>query len=306
MNDFQKILKNPYRIFASLASKGKLIWMKDSLAIKLIYRGEMNRPLNLKNPETFNEKLQWLKLYDRNPIYTELVDKHAVRKYIKEWIGEEYLIPEINVWDRLEDVDFELLPNEFVMKCTHDSGSAFVCRDKRYIDKNAIINKLAVRMVRSQYWSGMEWPYKNVKPRIIAEQFMSDGSLMGLRDYKFYCFNGEAQFLYISEGLENHETAFISFFDLQGKMLPFHRSDYRVFRSEPKMPSKFSEMITIVDKCAKKIGATFVRVDLYQINNKIYFSEFTFTPVGGYMKFVPEMYDKKIGDLLRLSNKEMA
>lgn len=301
MNDrVKRILKNPYRIFASMASKGRGTWVDDKLAIKWIYRGQMGKKLNLKSPKTFNEKMQWLKIYDRNPLYTDLVDKHKVRKYITDWIGSDYLISELGVWDNFNDIDFDKLPDKFVIKCTHDSGSAVVCRDKKTLDLNEIKLWLEKRLSRSHYWSGLEWPYKDVKPRIIIEQFMTDSNNFGLTDYKFYCFNGKPKFLYISSGLENHNTAYISFFDLNGDKMPFGRKDYQDFPGKMEMPQNFERMKELAEILAKKINNSFVRVDLYEINNQIYFSEFTFTPCGGYMPFEPEEYDLEIGKLLIL------
>lgn len=304
IKSIKKYINNPYKVFPLLAAKGCLTWMSDDLAAKLIYRGWMNTHLNLEKPETFNEKLQWLKIYDRNPLYTKLVDKYQVRDYIKQWLGDEYLIPLLGIWETPEEIDFQLLPDAFVLKCTHDSGSAIVCRNKSELNISVACKNLKKRISKSHYWAGLEWPYKNVRPRIIAEDLLSDGNEKGLTDYKFFCFNGIPKFLYISSGLENHETAYISYYDFQGNKMPFRRSDYCGFPTMPEMPSKLNEMIQIAEKCAKKIGVAFVRVDLYQINERIYFSEFTFTPGGGYTPFVPNEYDKKIGEMLHLPIEE--
>ncbi|MGN0354886.1 MAG: ATP-grasp fold amidoligase family protein [Muricoprocola sp.] len=304
MKNIIKYIKNPYRVFASLSSKGKLLWMDEKVAVPLIYHGKVGEKLDLHNPVTFNEKLQWLKVYDHNPLYTKLVDKHEVRKYVEQWLGKEYLIPEIGIWESPEEIDFSILPSQFVIKCTHDSGSTIVCRNKDNLNKEDVIAQLNQRMRKSHYWIGREWPYKNVKPRIIAEKFMGVEQESRLTDYKFYCFNGEPKFLYISIGLENHETAQISFFDLNGKLMPFARADFRRLEIELEMPSKFKEMIEIARKCAKQVASDFLRVDLYQINGQIYFSEFTFTPCSGYMEFVPKEYDRIIGDMLKLNKKE--
>lgn len=300
----KRILKNPCRLFASLASKGKVSWVNDKLAVRWIYQGQMGKKLDLKSPQTFNEKMQWLKIYDRNPLYTELVDKHAVRKYITEWIGEEYLIPEFGVWDCFDQIDFDALPQQFVLKCTHDSGSAIVCRDKSKLDIAQTKERIEKRMKRSHYWAGLEWPYKDVPHRINAEMYMDEGRGVGLTDYKFFCFNGEPKFIYISSGLEDHNNAYISFFDLDGNRMPFRRSDYRDFPGNVAMPKHFEKMKEIAGLLAKKIGNCFVRVDLYEIHDQIYFSEFTFTPCGGYMPFEPEEYDLKMGEMLNLPIKK--
>lgn len=297
----KQILNLPYRFFASQCSKGRFLWVNDKLALKWMYRGIMGTPLDIDHPVTFNEKMQWLKLYDRDPLYIELVDKHEVRKHIKNLLGEDFLIPEIALYNTPQEINFDALPDQFVLKCTHDSGSAVVCRDKATFDVPATVKWLESRMKRSHYWGGHEWPYKNVKPRIIIEAFMDSGKPEGLTDYKFYCFNGQPKFMYISSGLEHHDTGTISFFDLQGKFLPFGRADYKGFPQEPQMPEELNDMITIAEKCAKYAKSPFVRVDMYVIKGQIYFSELTFTPCGGYMPFSPAEYDKITGDYLKLS-----
>lgn len=300
----KKFLLNPFIVFSFLASKGKLLFISEKLMVKLIYRGQMGKKLNLKNPKTFNEKMQWLKVYDHNPLYTKLVDKHEVREFVRTIIGEKYLIPELKLWDSPKEINLEELPNKFVIKCTHDSGSVLVIRNKDKIEQDSLIKHFLKRTKRSHYWAGREWPYKNVKPRIIVEQYLETDGEGGLKDYKFYCFNGVPMFLYVSSGLDNHETAKISFFDLDGNRMPFGRSDYNPIDYKIEMPSKFEEMKKIASVCASEIGADFVRVDLFEVNNRVFFSEFTFTPCGGYMPFSPEDYDEIIGELLKLTKKD--
>ena len=168
------ILKNPYKIFQSLGYHNLLNWIPDDKYLKLIWKGEFGTKLNLDNPQTFNEKLQWLKLYNRRPEYTQMVDKYRVRDYIKEKIGEEYLIPLLGVWNKAEDIDFDALPDQFVLKCNHDSGSIIICKDKSVFDKNMAIQQLNKHLRIGTYWPLREWPYKNVKPCIIAEKYMED------------------------------------------------------------------------------------------------------------------------------------
>lgn len=294
--------RNILLILARMIGMGKMKCLKDETAVRILFRAYIGKELDLKNPKTFNEKMQWIKLYDRKDLYSELVDKHEVRKYIKTWIGEEYLVPELGLYDCFEDIDFQVLPDKFVLKCTHDSGSTIVCRDKKSLDILKAGVQITKRMSRSHYWGGYEWPYKNVKPRIIIEQYLDDGNAKGLTDYKFYCFNGEPKFLYISSGLEDHSTAYISFFDLEGKKMEFRRNDYAGFPEDkmPIMPPKFGEMIQISGILAKKAGGDFVRIDLYEVDDHIFFSEFTFTPSAGYMVFDPEEYDLILGEMLTL------
>lgn len=279
-------------------------WMPDPWFIKLWYRKNMGYFPNLKNPKTFNEKIQWLKLNDRNPLYTSLADKYSVRNYIAKTIGEEYLIELFSVWDSADDIDFDVLPTEFVLKCTHDSGSVIVCRDKEKLDKAAAVEKLKKSYNHNSYDFAKEWPYKDIKPRIIAEKLLRQTECpeKGIIDYKFFCFNGKSRFIYISQGLENHATANISFYDLDGKPMPFHRSDYKPFDEAP-IPTQMKKMSELADVIATDVGCDFLRVDFYEIDGHIYFSEITFFPCSGVMPIVPSEWDKKIGDMIVLKEK---
>ena len=275
--------------------------LPDKMYIKLKFFSRMGKFPDLKKPKTFNEKLQWLKLYDRKPIYTTMVDKYDVKKYVADIIGEEYIIPTLGVWDRFDDIDFEKLPNQFVLKCTHDSGGLVICRDKSEFDRDAAKRKVEKYLKTNYYFLGREWPYKNVKPRIIAEKYMDDG-VGGLRDYKFFCFNNEPQFIYISQGMEDHSTAKISFYDLNGEEMPFKRSDYRSFESTPDMPATLSEMIEYSHKLADKINCPFVRIDFYCVEGKTYFGEITFSPCSGMMPFEPSAWDEILGEKINLKS----
>lgn len=289
------------KVFLRLARKKKLNWMSDEKYLKRLYHARTGKKLDLKSPRTFNEKQQWLKLYDRDPEYVTLVDKYEVKKYVAAKLGEEHVIPNLGVWERFDDIDFDALPEQFVLKCTHDSGGLVVCRDKEKLDRAAAKEKIEKSLGRNYYWSGREWCYKDVKPRIIAEKYMSDSgaeSGEGLTDYKFYCFNGEPRFLYISKGLEHHPTARISFLTLDWQFAPYERRDYKPFEELPPKPSRFDEMTEMCRKLAK--GKRFVRIDLYQIEEEVYFSEITFYPCGGFIPFKDPKHDEEIGDMLRL------
>lgn len=255
---------------------------------------------NLDSPQTFNEKIQWLKLHDRNPKYTQMVDKYEVKKYISDKIGEDYIVPTLGVYDTFDEIDFEELPQQFVLKCTHDSGSIVTCRDKDIFDIKEAKNKLENRLKKNFYWIGREWPYKNVKPKIIAETMLMEQSVgEGIIDYKFYCFNGKPKYLYISAGLEDHATAHISFYNLDLTEAAFQRTDYRQFDTMPRVPQRYGEMIEIAEILSQKIP--FVRIDLYEIDGAVYFSEFTFSPCGGMMPFNLKEYDEIIGTYIELS-----
>lgn len=295
----KKYLFHPKEALKAACAKGYFDFLSDRTHLKLIYLLRMGKALNLKNPQTFNEKLQWLKLYDRRPEYTTMVDKYEAKKYVAERIGEEYIIPTLGVWDKFEDIDFSLLPNQFVMKCTHDSGGLVIVRDKSKMDIEAARKKINTSLKKNYFWGGREWPYKNVKPRIIAEQYLENSST-GLRDYKFFNFNGEPQFTYVSEGLEDHSTAKISFYDFDGKEMEFHRTDYTQFDSPPEFPSNMDEMKRLSAELAQIIHCPFVRTDFYSVDNKVFFSEITFSPCSGMIPFEPAEWDKKLGEWIKL------
>ena len=260
--------------FTGLGRREFLNWMPDKMYIAMLYRIKTGEKLDLICPLGFNQKMQWLKLYDRNPLYTMLADKEAVKKYISKVLGSEYVIPTLATWQKAEDIKLDTLPDQFVLKCNHDSGSVIICRDKANFNLDSAIKKLAHSLKHTGYWYGREWPYKDINPCIIAEQYIEDSSdNQGLTDYKFFCFNGEPRMLYVSVGLENHSTAQISFYDMMGKEMPFHRSDYKQIKNELVLPDNFDKMVKIAGKLAGEIGNPFVRVDLYPVNEKIYFSE---------------------------------
>lgn len=290
--------------------KYSLRFIPDKLYLQIYYFVKFKKFCNFKNPQTFNEKLQWIKLYDRRPEYTKMVDKFRAKMYVAKIIGKKYIIPTLGVWDKFEDIDFHSLPEQFVLKCTHDSNGTVVCRDKKTFNKKAAREQINQSLQFNYYYVGREWPYKNVKPRIIAEAFMSDDPTVneknrescsndGLTDYKFYCFDGEPKFLYISSGLEDHTTARISFLTLDWKFAPYQRTDYKPYETLPKRPEMFDEMIEISKKLSS--GHRFLRVDLYQINGQVYFSELTFTPSSGLMRFKNPNHDREIGDMMKLS-----
>lgn len=275
-----------------------LRFLNDEHYLKIKYKIEMGKKLNLNNPKTFNEKLQWLKLNDRKDIYTTMVDKYEAKKYVSNIIGKEYIIPTLGIYDKFDDIDFEKLPNQFVIKCTHDSGGSIICKDKSKFNKEQAKNKINKCLKKNFYNNFREWPYKNVKPRIIIEKYMATEEQRELIDYKFFCFNGEPKFIYVSEGLSNHKTAKISFADMNYKKTDFYRKDYQQFEELPLKPINFEKMKELASKLSRNI--TFIRVDFYEIEGKIYFGELTFFPNAGFIPFCPERYDKILGDMLIL------
>ncbi len=292
------IKKLPYKIIFSLGMHGKFRFLSDETYLNLMYYCVFGRKLNLNNPQTFNEKIQWLKLYNHNPLYTKLVDKYEVKSYVSSLIGEEHVIPTLGVWNSFDEIDFNTLPEKFVLKCTHDSGGLVICRDKSKLNYRVVKKKIEHSLKQNYYWIGREWPYKDVKPRIIAEQYMENINESSLIDYKFYCFNGIPKFLYVSQGLEDHRTARISFLTLEWKFAPYQRSDYCSFDEVPAMPVKFDGMIDVCKILSRKMQ--FLRVDLYEINGKIYFSELTFSPSSGFMPLKRKEHDIELGKMLDL------
>lgn len=286
------LLKKLYIIFTNICSI-----LPDEIYLKIIFKIRTGKSLNLKNPITFNEKIQWLKLHNRDESYSIMVDKYNVRKYIANKIGKEYLIPIIGVYNNANDINIDLLPDKFVIKCTHDSGSVILCQNKQDFTPT-VRKKINKALKRKYYYASREYPYKNVKPRIIVEKMMYDHENKGLIDFKFYCFHGEPKFLYVSGGLDNHTSACISFYNLDLTEAPFQRKDYKHFERIPQIPINYEKMIEIAKILSEDIP--FVRIDLYEINGKIYFSEITFSPCGGMMPFEPAEYDTILGRYINL------
>ena len=272
--------------------------LSDKAYLKFTYRVKFGRRLDLDDPKTYNEKLQWLKLFNRKPDYTTMVDKYAVKDYVAEKIGEKYIIPTLGVWDSFEDIDFDKLPDQFVLKCTHDSGGLAICRDKSSFDKNAAKEKIEKSLKYNYYKKGgREWPYKDVPRRIIAEQYMEDEKTQELRDYKFFCFDGEVKALFIaSERYSNEETKF-DFFDADFNHLPFTNGHPNA-KVLPEKPVCFEEMKELAAKLS--VGIPQARIDFYEVNGKVYFGEITFFHWGGMKPFDPEEWDYKFGEWIKL------
>lgn len=268
--------------------------LPDSLYLKYIYKKLMNRSLDLKNPKTFNEKLQWLKINNRNPEYTTIVDKYAVKKYIADKIGSEYIIPTLGVWDNFDDIDFDALPNQFVLKCTHDSGGLVVCQDKLKLDMDAARKKIETSLSKNFYYMGREWPYKNVPHRIIAEQYMSDD----LRDYKLFCFNGVPRMTLVCSERFTKDGLKEDFYDEVWNHLQVQRPEHDNAVLPIERPKQYKLMKELAAKLSEKMS--FARIDFYEINERIYFGEITFFPASGFESFKPEEWDLKLGEWVEL------
>lgn len=273
-------------------------FVPDEQYLKIIYRIRMGKRLDLQNPKSFNEKLQWLKLNNRKPCFITMVDKYEAKEYASSIIGEEFIIPTLGVWDSFDEINFDELPNQFVLKCTHDSGGLVICKDKKTLNKAHAKRKIEQSLKCNFYYVGREWPYKDVKPRIIAEQYMEEAGSSELKDYKLYCFNGEPKFLYLSEGLSNHNEAKISFVNLDWTLAKYKRNDYKAFDTLPKKPVNLDKMILAASKLSE--GIPFLRVDFYEINGKMFFGELTFFPGSGFTPFASEEDDIEIGTLLTI------
>lgn len=273
----------------------------DKVYLKKRYKEELGEKLNLRNPHTFNEKLQWLKLYDRNPLYTQLVDKFRIRGYITDKLGEEYLIPLLWVGDDPNDIDFDALPDQFVLKCNHNSGKGMcICRDKSTLDYAVVRSELSRGLQEDFYLTSREWPYKNVPRKIICEQYMTDGSSTeGLTDYKFFCFNGVAKIMYISNDCCKEPRT--DFFDMSFNHLPIRMKDPPA-DVVPQRPEQFEEMRRMAEILSE--GIPHVRVDFYLIDGKIYIGEMTFYHSAGFAKISPKEWDYTLGSWIKLPDKK--
>lgn len=271
----------------------------DKKYLEFRYFLTFHKILNLNMPVTYNEKLQWMKLYDRNPLYTKLVDKYEVKKILeKKYKGNIQLVPTLGVWNSFDEIDFDKLPQKFVLKCTHDSGSILICKDKKTFDYNTARKHFNKCIKHSGYIGGREWAYKNVKPRILAEELLQEPNNEGIKDYKFFCFNGKVKALFIAtdRGIKGKDVKF-DFFDENFCHLPLKHGHENAIIT-PKKPSNFESMKSEAEILSK--GLRHVRIDFYDINNKIYFGEFTFYHHSGFVPFDPEIWDEKFGAWLDL------
>lgn len=270
----------------------------DETFLKWKYYTVFHRFPNLKNPQTYNEKLQWLKLHDRHPEYGQMVDKAEAKKYVSQIIGEQYIIPTLGIYETFSDINFNKLPNQFVIKCTHDSGGVVICKDKHSFDIEKARKKIEYGLGKTNFWGTREYPYKYVHPRIIIEQYMEDESGYELKDYKIHCFNGEPQFILVASGRHQDDIRF-NFYDLDWNLMPFEKSHKRM-DSEITIPrpKNLGEMISLARKLSSNIPH--LRVDFYDVRDTIYFGELTFFPASGMGKFNPEEWDYKVGKLLTL------
>ena len=294
-------IDNPKLILLGLLKKTARLY-PDKFYIKAYYRLVMGSKLNLKEPKTFNEKLQWLKLYDRNPEYIQMVDKIAVKKYVANIIGEEYIIPTLGIWDKFEDIDFDKLPNQFVLKTNHSGGSSgiVICKDKKTLDIEAARKKLNKSLRTNYFYKTREWPYKEIKPRILAETYLEDESKSELKDYKFFCFNGEPKIIQVDfHRFEDHTR---NIYDIDWKLLDLKiklKNDPNFIINKPVQLNKMLEFASLLSK-----NIPHVRVDFYYANGKIFFGELTFYHGSGTENFIPNSWNYKLGHWIGLPQVE--
>ncbi len=302
---FQIIKSNPKQLVISGITKIMAMpilrdLLSSKMCIRIRYRLKLGKKLNLENPRTFNEKLQWLKLYDKNPLYIQLADKYEVRQYVKEKIGEQYLVPLIGIYKDENEIPFDNLPEQYVLKCTHDSGTVIIMNEQNNITTDEMKLILRRSLKRNFYYLGREWPYKNILPRIICESVIQTVDNCPPRDYKIFCFDGEPKFAFVASD-RGRGTKF-DFFDLAWNKYPFTQhypnSNYDI----PK-PKQWDEMLFLAGKLSK--GIPHVRVDFYiDVNEKILFGELTFSHFSGMEKFEPEEYDEYFGRFITLPGRE--
>ena len=299
-NKVKLIKDNPKLLFLTLGHRGFFNWMRDEQYLRIAFKIRMGRDLVLDNPETYSDKLQWIKLYDRRPYYTTLVDKYEVKKIVAQKIGNEYIIPTLGVWNHFDEIDFEELPDQFVLKCTHDSGGLVICKEKKLLKKKESKRKIESCLKHNFYWGQREWPYKNVTPRIIAEPYLEDTKTHELRDYKFFTFDGEVKALFIATERSGKEETKFDFFDANGNLLPFTNGHPHA-EVTPDLPICFEKMKQLASVLGKNIPQ--VRVDFYEVNGRVYFGELTFFHWSGMVPYEPEEWDYTFGSWITLPEK---
>lgn len=300
LSKITKVINNPKLLIVYLGSKGYFKKIPDRKYLEILHEVRMGETLDFKNPQSFNQKLQWLKLYDRRPEYKNMTDKYEVRKFVATKIGEEYLIPLLGVWDNYEDINFEDLPVKFALKCTHDSGSTIICDKNKGINHKKLKRFFQKKLEFDYYWGSREWNYKDIAPRIIAEKFMVDESGTELKDYKIFTFNGVAKIIQVDIGrFTKHErNIYTTNWDLLDVTVKVPSNPNLIIEK----PKKLDEMIDLAEKLSE--GIPHVRVDLYTTGDSIFFGELTFHHAGGQEKFEPKSFELEMGSWLVLQDND--
>ncbi len=285
------------RVLFRLARNGWLNWLPDETILKIMYKSRLHRKPDFVHPKTYNEKMQWLKLHDRKPIHTRMVDKIEAKGFIADVVGEQYTIPTLGVWDRAEDIDFDSLPDRFVLKCNHDSHSVIVCKDKSALDRKQTVFFLSKHLKQNGYWFGREWPYKNVRPRILAEEYLEDET-GELTDYKIHCYNGNPKIIQVITDRFSPDGMINNHYTLDWEQLDMVRGHFTSIKKAVPKPPEMDEMLQLAEQLAK--DTYFLRTDFYIVNHRIYCGELTFFPASGFNPFTPDKWDTILGEWIRL------
>ncbi len=291
-------LTKPYYRTRVLIKLGYYDHLSDEEFLKKVFPKYMGYPLDLENPKTFSEKLQWLKVNYRNPIQTVMVDKHEAKHFIAECVGSQYIIPTLAVWDSVEDIDFDALPNQFVLKCTHDSGGIVICKDKSSLDFEAAKAKLSVSLKRDYSKIAREWAYQNVPRRIIAEEYISELGKDDLLDYKMYSFHGEPKLTVVCSNRFSKIGTRMNFYDINWEPMGIYFGHYPPLPTEFPKPATYEEMKRLTAELSK--DCPFLRVDFYEIKGRLFIGELTLFPGAGFEKFRPMSKDYELGEWLHL------
>lgn len=299
MNKIKKAFKNPRLIVMHMCRKWPFYYISDKAYLNLFYRTNHGKNMNWETPVTFNEKLQWLKLYDRRPEYVDLTDKLKVRDFVRERIGEEYLVPIYGSWTCAEEIPYDELPEKFVLKCNHDSGSVVICENKSALDKKKAAKKLNKALKYDYYRESREYNYHGIEPRIMAEQYLSNDGNDELTDYKFFCFDGEPKFIQVDTG--RFKKHIRNFYDAEWNFIDVENGCEHDEKCIIEKPEQLEKMLAL----AKELSAGFphVRVDFYYSSGRIYFGELTFHHGGGAMAVSPHEYDVLWGSYITLPEK---
>lgn len=293
-------LTKPYYRTRVLIKMGCYDSLSDADFLKKVFPKYMGYPLDLENPKTFSEKLQWLKVNYREPIQTVMVDKYEAKLFIAQRVGDQYIIPTLAVWDSVEDIDLDALPNQFVLKCTHDSGGIVICKDKSSFDFEAAKAKLSASLHRDYSHIAREWPYKDVPRRIIAEEYLSELGSNEILDYKMYCFHGEPKLTVVCSNRFSKTGTRMNFYDIDWEPMGIHFGHYPPLSTEFPLPVTYDEMKRLTAELSK--DCPFLRVDFYEIKGCLYIGELTFFPGAGFEKFRPMSKDYELGEWLHLEN----
>lgn len=297
MNRINKLLKEPYYTVGNYLFKHYPKVMSDKWYLKVMWKRCMGYKLDLAHPVTFNEKLQWLKLYDQKPIYTTLVDKYRAKRWIADRIGEQYVVPTLAVYDSVDEIDLDQLPEKFVLKCNHDSGNVIICEDKSAFDLETAKKELAAALKKNYYWVARERPYKNVKRVVLAEKLLEASNVDDIVDYKLMCFDGKVKCSFTCTNRRNEGGLKVTFFDLNWERMPFERK-YPAETQPVEKPASYAQMVDIAERLSEDIA--FSRVDFYEVEGVPYIGEITLYPGGGFEPFRPQEWDKTIGGWIKL------